>query len=195
MIQVLLLMSDSMSERFFVGAIEGLIAAIIMYFVLKSRKKKEAKQYEQNLKKEIYNNASSPSTSSSNALEVSYFNTLFDELKEKCNPANYMNPYDAKKVEISNHIYSQLEINKSNIAQLIELRNYAIKKLEISFSAKELYEKLSDIYNPNNFMGDHYDADKLYVANQVYAKIQANSDDIIELEKIAKENGIVLKAK
>jgi hypothetical protein len=181
-----------MGERFFVGAIDGLILAVIIYFVQKRRKKKEKKQYEKALKEEIYHESSLQTKFSSNTIEVDYYNTLYDELKEKCNPANYMNPYNAEKVEISNQIYSQLDSNKDNIYFLIELRNLAIKKLGISFSAKELFEKLSMIYNPNNYIGEKYDADKLHVANQVYAKIQKISEDIVGLEKLAKENGIDL---
>lgn len=193
MIQVLLYISDSMGERFFVGAIQGLIGAIILYFWLRHSKKKEKKQYEKALKEEIYHDSSPQTTASSNTIEVDYYNTLYDELKEKCNPAIYMNPYNAEKVEISNQIYSQLDSNKENVSYLIELRNLAIKKLGLSFSAKELFEKLSEIYNPNNYVGEKYDADKLHISNQIYAKIQKCADDIVELENIAKENCIVLK--
>ena len=63
-----------------------------------------------------------------------------------------MDPYNAEKVEISNQIYSQLDNNKNNVSELIDLRNLAIKKLGLSFSAKELYDKLSEIYNPINFV-------------------------------------------
>ena len=48
------------------------------------------------------------------------------------------------------------------------------------------------IYDPNKYVGDNYDADKLHVSNKIYAKIQGMSDDIIGLENIAKENGIIL---
>ena len=192
MIQVLLYISDSMGERFFVGAIQGLIGAIILYFWLRHNKKKEKKQYEKAFKNDNYHDSSPQTTTFSNNIEVEYYNTLYDELKEKCNPAIYMNPYNAEKVEISNQIYSQLETNKNNISVLIELRNQAIKKLGLSFSAKELFDKLCEIYNPNNYVGEKYDADKLHVANQIYSKVQSMSDDIVGLENIAKENGITL---
>lgn len=185
-------MSDSMGEKFFIGAIQGIIGAIILYFWLRRSKKKEKKQYENSLKEEIYHDSSSQSNDSDNIIEVDYYNTLYDELKERCDPAKYMEPYNAEKVEISNNIFSQLDTNRNNIYELIKLRNYAIKKLGLTFSAKELYDKLSKIYNPNNFVGDKYNADKLHVANQIYAKIQRSSDDIVELENIAKENSIVL---
>ena len=192
MIHIILYISESMGEKFFLGAIQGLIGCVILYFWLRRTKKKEKKQYEKELKEEIYHDFSHQTTISNNAIEVDYYGTLYDELKEKCNPANYMNPYNAEKVEISNQIYSQLDTNKNNISVLIELRNQAIKKLGLSFSAKELYDKLCEIYNPNNYVGEKYDSDKLHVANQIYAKIQSISTDIIGLENVAKENGITL---
>jgi hypothetical protein len=184
-----------MSERFFVGAIQGLIGSILVYLWLKRSRKKEMKHYKKILKKEIYNDSYQQDTLSHNTLELECYNSLYDELKEKCNPANYMNPYNAEKVEISNQIYSQLDINQRNISELIQLRNYAIKKLGLSFSAEELFQKLSDIFNPTNYIGEKYDADKLHIANQVYSEIQRKTNDIIALEAIAKENGLVLVKK
>ena len=42
-------------------------------------------------------------------------------------------------------------------------------------------------------MGENYDAEKLSAANVIYAQIQQKKNDIIELERIAKENGISLQ--
>ena len=53
MVNYLLATSSSLGEKFFIGAIDGLIFAIIMYFVWKRREKKEKKQYVEELKKEI----------------------------------------------------------------------------------------------------------------------------------------------
>ncbi len=118
---------------------------------------------------------------------------LYDEFKIKCNPANYLNPYNAEKVDISNSIYSQLDSNKNSVDLLILLRNQAINQLGISFSAKIIYEKLCSIYNPANFIGDNYNPEKLYAANKIYSIIQQNKDIVIELEKIVKENVIPIK--
>lgn len=103
-------------KDFFVGAIDGLIFAVIIYFVQKWRKKKAKKQYVEDLKKEIYNDSSSQPMVPNNSIEIAYYDSLYDELVEKSNPAIYMNPYNAEKVETSNQIYSQLDINKNNIS-------------------------------------------------------------------------------
>lgn len=44
-------------------------------------------------------------------------------------------------------------------------------------------------------MGKNYDAEKLSAANKIYAQIQQKKDDIIELERIAKDNNICLHKK
>jgi len=197
MIQILLNVSESMAEKFLIGAINGLIVTVVIFFVQLFRKKKTEKLYDKDIKKGIISDTISTSTHTpyNNTIEVEYLNTLYDELIEKCNPANFMNPYSSEKVDISNQIYSQLEANKNNISVLIELRNQAINKIALSFSAKELYDRLCEIFNPNNYVGDNYDSKKLQVANKIYAKIQSLSSDIIGLEKIAKDNNIIIVRK
>ena len=44
-------------------------------------------------------------------------------------------------------------------------------------------------------MGKNYDAEKLSAANKIFAQIQQKKDDIIELERIAKDNNICLHKK
>ena len=192
MIQILLNVSESMAEKFLIGAINGLLFAAILFFVQLFRKKKTEKPCDKDEKKGIISDTITTPTPYNNTIEVEYLDTLYDELIEKCNPVKFMNPYSAEKVEISNHIYSQLEANKNNLPVLIELRNQAIKKLALSFSAKELYDRLCEIYNPKKYVGDNYDSKKLQVANKIYAKIQNLRDDIIGLENIANENNIII---
>jgi hypothetical protein len=45
MIHVLLYISDSTAEKFVIGAIQGLIGCVILYFWLRRNKKKEKKHY------------------------------------------------------------------------------------------------------------------------------------------------------
>lgn len=54
-----------------------------------------------------------------------------------------------------------------------------------------MYEKLHHIYNPTNYIGDNYDAEKLCVANNIYAQIENNKNNILVLEKIAIEIGLI----
>jgi hypothetical protein len=177
--------SESWGELFFIGAITSLGFSALMWIINKVKEKKNIKVETKQVQQEIVEEADKVT------LKIDY-SFLCDELKEKCNPSNFMAPYEAKKVEISNSIYSQLTDEEIELSELIALRNRAIKELNISFSSQELYEKLSTIFNPKNFVNDNYDAVKLYVANKVYSQILESKNDIIELEKIATENNIKL---
>ena len=191
MIIYILLASEPIGERIFIGALTGLVFSIIIFFYQRSKNKQVSKEHVEEVKKEIISNSKVTLSIENTKIPVNCYTSLFEELKEKCNPANFMNPYDAEKVEISNNIFSKLDSNATNVQALIQLRNLAINKLGLSFSAKEIYEKLAEAYNPQKFVGENYDADKLHVANQIYSRIQNSKNSIIELEKIAQECGIV----
>lgn len=149
---------------------------IVWYFDRKMRKKSIKETTKQDIVKENVCTAS--------GIEIDY-SSLYKELTEKCNPSNLLQPYNANKVEASIAIYFQLEKNKDNINELIKLRNRAIKELGVKFSSQDLFEKLSQVFNPSNFMDKNYDDVKLCAANKIYTQIQEYKDDIIELEKIA----------
>ena len=191
MIINVLFASEPIGERIFIGVLTGLVFSVIFFFYQRSKNKQASKEHIEEVKQEIISNSKVTLSIENTKIPVNCYTTLFEELKEKCNPANFMNPYDAEKVEISNNIFSRLDSNATNIQALIQLRNLAINKLGISFSAKEIYDKLAEAYNPQKFVGENYDADKLHVANQIYSRIQNSKNSIIELEKIAQECGIV----
>lgn len=114
------------------------------------------------------------------------FANLHEEMLQKCNPKNFMHPYDSTKIEIANEIYEQVR-NNYNEDLLVLLRNRSINELNISFSTINLYSKLVKACNPENFVDDNYDPDKLIKANSLFPKIKKNADNIIELESIEKE--------
>lgn len=120
------------------------------------------------------------------------YHNLYDELKSKCNPINFMTPYNAAQVNIANEIFSKLNnTQKDDIRNLILLKNKAIKGLGITYTNPKLYEALCDLYNPKNFMGDNYDANKLNAANKLFAEIEKYQNDILNLESIAKRVGLI----
>jgi len=184
--------SQPVGEKLFVGAICGAITTFIIWLIQKRDKKKEVKEekkQQQLYTRQVQRDIASDFSSNHDYADVDYIH-LYNELKAKCDPANFMNPYNSKKVEISNSIYSQLDIYKYDIDALIRLRNLAIKELGLSFSTTALFNRLCRIYNPSNFMGVSYDAKKLSAANKIYGRILQNKDNIIELERIAKENNV-----
>ena len=115
------------------------------------------------------------------------YKDLYDELMQKCNPANFMHPYNKEKIDIANDIYEQITRHKDNKEDLILLRKRAMKELSITFSTIKLYNKLTKACNPVNFTGNSYDSKKLRYANELYSLILENADDIEKLEDLERE--------
>ena len=144
------------------------------------------------LKEDVANSRQDIAKSNGGKLAITKddYSNLYEILTNECNPANFLSPYNAEKVRVANEIYSQLSTNCESIPKLIALRDEAINKLGITISAKRIFDKLSSAYDPSQFIGNNYDAQKLSIANDVYERVVNNEDNIIELEKIAKECGI-----
>ncbi|MBR5728518.1 MAG: hypothetical protein IKX39_07720 [Muribaculaceae bacterium] len=123
---------------------------------------------------------------SNNSITNNESKNLFETLKEKCNPANFMEPYDHEKVRTANEIYSKILQHEQDEGQLRQLREQASKQLGISFSSRLLKQELLELTNPKNFM-DPYDAEKVKIANDYYQQIMKNGNDINELERIRDE--------
>lgn len=183
-------------EAAFVGALTAITFEIIASIAAKIQNKKnrvkEEKEQEKNridrdnsLKQEIAESCDDAVLITNND-----YQGLYELLKQKCNPAVYMDPYDPDKVGRANDIYSQLEGNKNNIPALIELRNQAYRDLGISIPTEQVYSKLITAYSPNNFLNDKYNAERLKIANDVYRQVLNNKEDIIALEEIAKQCGL-----
>lgn len=157
-------------------------------------KKEEEQSNLLRLQKQIANSlkASDNTQEKSDEFIRAVYHNLYDELKSKCNPINFMTPYNAAQVNIANEIFSKLNnTQKDDIRNLILLKNKAIKGLGITYTNPKLYETLCDLYNPKNFMGDNYDANKLNAANKLFAEIEKYKNDILSLESIAKRVGLI----
>ena len=113
------------------------------------------------------------------------FPNLHTELKVRCDPQNFMQPYEPEKVSRANKLYSEiLSIDKNDDEKLKLLRLRAMEELGIKFSTEQLFEKLIAACNPKNFTGDSYNKERLELANGLYQQILMNADDIFVLEEI-----------
>ena len=116
------------------------------------------------------------------------FRNLYEELKVKCAPENFMNPYDPEKVSKANNLYSVvLATDAKDVEKLKQLRLRAMENLGIQFSTEGLFEKLTMACNPKNFTGETYDKRLLELANRLYQKVLKDADNILALEEIEKE--------
>lgn len=180
---ILSISEKGLIEPMVTGILSCFLFSFILFFInfirrkiIKSKGKKEIEDFIYNIDLNILKD-----------LGIDY-SDLFDELEKKCNPSNFLNPYDASKVKVSNSIYSKLKYSKGNILQLRELRNQAIIDLNVKFSTEKIYDKLSEIVDPSKYINENYDAEKLEIANNLYNQIQKNKDNITKLENIIINN-------
>jgi len=116
------------------------------------------------------------------------YQSLFEELKARCAPENFMNPYEPEKVSRANELYSEVLVTDTQaIEKLKELRMRATEELGVKFSTELLYEKLTAACNPKNFTGEAYDKERLELANRLYQEVLMNADNAIALEEIERE--------
>lgn len=116
------------------------------------------------------------------------YESLHAELKAKCAPQNFMNPYEPEKVSRANELYAEvLATNAQADGKLKSLRLRAIEELGVKFSTEQLYEKLTAACNPKNFTGESYNKERLELANNLYQQILMNADNIFALEEIEGE--------
>ena len=114
---------------------------------------------------------------------------LWYVLERKCNPQKYMSSYNKEMVDKANCIYAELQkTDKSDEISLKEIRRRIESELQISFIDKDEIESLKYIANPLNYM-QPYNAEKVALANELYAKLQDETIHIDELDSI-KEQGI-----
>ena len=119
-----------------------------------------------------------------------HYESLHEELKARCAPENFMNPYEPEKVSRSNVLYSEILATDSQAEEKLKsLRLRAMEELGIKFSTEQLYEKLTAACNPKNFTGGSYNKERLELANGLYQQILMNADDIFALEEIEDKAG------
>ena len=113
------------------------------------------------------------------------FQSLYEELKARCAPANFMNPYEPVKVSKANELYSEvLKTDVYDDRKQKELRLRAIEELGVKFSTELLYEKLTKACNPKNYTGEAYNKERLELANKLYQAVMMNADNVFALEDI-----------
>jgi hypothetical protein len=113
---------------------------------------------------------------------------LHAELKARCAPENFMNPYEPEKVSKANELYSEvLHTDAQADEQLKQLRLRAIEELGIKFSTEELFDRLSAACNPKNFTGESYNKERLELSNRLYQAVLMNADNVLALEEIEGE--------
>lgn len=116
--------------------------------------------------------------------QMKAYKSLYEELKDKCNPQKFVSPYNKEKVDMANRLYKRLlDTSESSTAALKEIRDQAMQQLGVQISTKELYQKLLKHCNPENFMNP-YDFEAVQSANEYYALVEEYRNDVGELERL-----------
>lgn len=114
------------------------------------------------------------------------YSSLKDELLVKCNPENFLTPYNKEKVVKANEIFKELKENlEQTDDELIVLRNRAINELKIPFDTTNTYAYVIEHSNPKKFL-DPYNPQKLIIANEIYSQALQNKENIDTLEQLIK---------
>lgn len=115
--------------------------------------------------------------------------TLQDRLKRLCNPQNFMKNYDTKKVETANALYQRLMTVGLGESALNEISQTAITELGITLIDETRLKKLKEKVNPQRYMKP-YNAEKVSLANELFARISKSGltyEEFIEIEKESKK--------
>ena len=117
------------------------------------------------------------------------YSSLYAELWDKCNPKNFMVPYDQARVDKAILIYGDLQkVDRNDDNRLREIRDRAMRDLGITISTDRLYKELISYCDPQNLLKDgNFQTEALRIANQFYAQVRANKHDIHALEKLTSQ--------
>jgi hypothetical protein len=116
---------------------------------------------------------------------------LHDKLRRLCHPSNFLTKtnYDKDKLDKANYIYTKLmSIDITDKSALKEIQKFAENELGIDLINKDKVQELKDKVNPKNFIKP-YNAEKIALANELYAIITKESltyDELEEVEEKAK---------
>lgn len=129
--------------------------------------------------------------------EEKEYSSLYEELCDKCNPQNYMNPYNKEKVRIANELFANIKgCTEEDETKLNILRKQAHELLGVRFSTRYLYEFLLSYCNPALYFNlEPYPREQIDKANDYYNKILVNKYDVFALEQIKEETKDLLEWK
>ena len=115
--------------------------------------------------------------------------SLQERLKRFCNPQNFMKKYDMKKVETANALYQRLMTVGLGEQALNEISQTAITELGITLIDETQLKRLKEKVNPQHYLKP-YNAEKVSLANELFARINKEGltyEEYVEIEKESKK--------
>ena len=125
-------------------------------------------------------------------LKEKEYDSLYEELHEKCNPDMFMHPFVKERFDAATEIYSELRKRCSSKSvsdsDLKDLRDKAESELGIHFSTNKLFKHLTEYCSPDIYTKmKPFPTERVKEASRLYAKILQYKDDIHALEEIEQE--------
>lgn len=120
------------------------------------------------------------------------YNSLYDELSDKCRPDRFIvDTSDNKTFLLANQLYAELKSKQGcRDNELIEFRDRAMSLLGIHISTKKLYSWLEGYLNPQVYTTmEPYDAERVALAGEYYMRMRECKDDIHALENLRNDAG------
>lgn len=113
--------------------------------------------------------------------------TDYQKLIKFSNPRNFMKPYNKDKVEIANRIFKEAnEVHENDSLTINALIQRCTNELGVSFIDPSLLNELKRASNPKHFMKP-YDAEKVKLANSIFAKLNSDTLSYAEFKMIREE--------
>jgi hypothetical protein len=193
---LLLIGVESLSERIFIGVLIGITMALFMSWKSKKKQVKLDKLNEEQRQREgaeEYEKCLKSIVVGSKVLYRPDLHIAIEQLKAQCNPQNFVNPYNPEKIETAARVFSELKsIETKNLSfdRFISVCCDVRDSMGVTLDTADLFNLLSDIFNPQKFVGENFEQGKLKAANKAYQHIIEFKNDRIELELFAKRIGL-----
>lgn len=188
--------TNSVGESVFVGILTSIAFGVILWVVNQNSSKKENIKLEEHQKKvekdKYLQTLKSIVKSSGMTISYDYDNTI-SQLTALCNPKNYLEPYQPEKLKIATELYTELKSISSpyNKQQIRTINKKADEMLLIKLPSEDVFIVLKNIFNPQNFVDDNFDEQKLLASNKAYQYIFQNKNDLRKLQEFAYSCGVL----
>lgn len=114
--------------------------------------------------------------------------TLKQSILTRCNPKNFMKPFDKDKIELANKLYAQtLNTPETDTDTLRNIRIEAEDGLSVSFVDERNIASLKSFCNPQKYM-KHYDPQKVSLAIELYSILSSDKINVDTFDEVKKRS-------
>lgn len=187
---------DSIGENIYIGVLTSLALSAFLFFADRRRDKKHIKKMQEaHNKTEVHNYITTLSeiAKQSDLKLVFNYPLTVQLLIERCNPKHYLS--DSGRMAVAAELYSELislDTKTNGDKRMVRhLRRLANEQLGVKLPAEDTYLILAKVFNPNNYLDENFDKEKLLACNKAISYIENNKADLRKLEQFAFKIGFI----